>query len=166
MTNAPDKRYATEPAVSLFEADAPTARPKQRPSALTIGALLSVLRAIDGVSVIVGLITGWPQLQNELELEGVEPATVLKVIVGLQVAWIVLLLIVSWLMWRGSNAARLLVMSLTCVSITASAISYFASGAEITVHTTLLTLALDILMLLALSDRDVRAWTRARKPLP
>jgi len=38
--------------------------------------------------------------------------------------------------------------------------------AEITVHTTLLTLALDILMLLALSDRDVRAWTRARKPLP
>ena len=58
MTNAPDKRYATEPAVSLFEADAPTARPKQRPSALTIGALLSVLRAIGGVSVIVGLITG------------------------------------------------------------------------------------------------------------
>ena len=46
------------------------------------------------------------------------------------------------------------------VSVASAAIGYFANGEEITIRTTLLTLALDILVLLALSSRDARAWAR------
>ncbi len=52
------------------------------------------------------------------------------------------------------------------VSIITAAVGYFANGEEITVRTTLVTLALDILVLLALSSRPSRAWSRRpRRPL-
>jgi hypothetical protein len=51
-------------------------------------------------------------------------------------------------------------MVFATLSITLSAIDYFGADAEITLRTTLITLALDILVLLALSSRNARAYAR------
>jgi hypothetical protein len=55
-------------------------------------------------------------------------------------------------------------MIFATLSITAAAIDYFADGADITIRTTLVTLALDILVLLALSSRAARAYARRPRP--
>ena len=58
------------------------------------------------------------------------------------------------------NLARVLVMCGVTLSTITAASSYFANGEQITIQTTLLTVSLDILVLLALSSRDARAWAR------
>ena len=64
------------------------------------------------------------------------------------------------LVWFGSNWARIVVMLFATISITAFVDRMVTGGAEITLRTTLITLALDILVLLALSSRNARAYAR------
>ena len=66
----------------------------------------------------------------------------------------------AWSIWRGSNLARVLMMCGVTISTISAATSYFVNGEQITIQTTLLTVALDILVLLALSSRDARVWAR------
>jgi hypothetical protein len=73
---------------------------------------------------------------------------------------VLVLTLFAWLIWRGSNTARVITMSVLTISIATAAVSYFSLGEQITVQTTLLTVALDILVLLALSSREARAWAR------
>lgn len=64
------------------------------------------------------------------------------------------------LIFRGSNAARVLVMVVTAISISTAFVSWWARDQEITLQTTLLSLAVDILVLLALSSRSAAAYAR------
>ena len=68
------------------------------------------------------------------------------------------------LVYFGNNAARLAVMIVATLSITLAATDYFTGGEDITLRTTLVTLALDILVLLALSSRAARAYARRPRP--
>lgn len=159
----PHKRPASEPATTILAADELSSAPTGRPGAIIGGTVLVLLRAAGGALWAAGLVVTWPTVRAEVGLQpGVESRLLLAILLGLVAAWIVVLLLFAWLVWRGSNGARILVMFWVATSITASAVSYFASGAEITIRTTLLTLSLDILVLLALSSRTARAWTRDR----
>ncbi|RGE17356.1 hypothetical protein [Leucobacter sp. wl10] len=160
MPDEPRKRAAIEPPTTLFGREAQPAPTTNRPVAVSGGAALVVARAGGAVLWGAGLLREWGSIRAEFELSGEESMLMLGILLGLQALWMLLLLVLAWLVWRGSNIARSLVMLGAAVSITASAVSYFTSGEEITVRTTLLTLALDILILLALSSRDARAWTR------
>ena len=60
------------------------------------------------------------------------------------------------------NAARILVLFVSTMGIIAAAVDVFSGGPQITIKTTLLTLSLDILILLALSSRSARAYSRRR----
>ncbi|MNW67945.1 hypothetical protein D3C74_466250 [compost metagenome] len=51
-------------------------------------------------------------------------------------------------------------MVLAAISTTSSFVGWAVSGDQITLRTTLLTVALDILVLLTLSSRDAAAYTR------
>ncbi len=168
MTDEPRKRAALEPASALFIREEQADPKSSRPFSVSGGAALVVLRAGGAVLWSIGLLREWGSIRDELELGAEESAWALGIVLGFEALWALLLLALAWSVWRGSNAARIFVMLGATASITASAISYFALGEEITVRTTLLTLALDILILLALSSRDARAWTwrSARNRVP
>jgi hypothetical protein len=52
------------------------------------------------------------------------------------------------------------VMLFATINITIAAIDSFTGDTEVTIRTTFVTVALDILILLALSSRNARAWAR------
>ncbi|QIM17542.1 hypothetical protein G7066_00330 [Leucobacter coleopterorum] len=121
-----------------------------------------LLRAAAAVVWWIAFIREWPDTIADTDLAQ-DPDTariLLSILLGLGAVWTLFLVLLARWVWRGSNTARVLVMVWTTLSITVSAIDYFVNGEEITVRTTLLTLALDILVLLALSSRDARAWAR------
>ena len=162
-----EKRPAFESPAELVELE-PVAARMSRPSATTVGAVLVVLRVLAGVLWLVSLAVQWDTIaRNELSLD-MEPGTdetaaADAVLVGIVVFGAVVLAVelgLAWAVYLGSNAARLAVLIFATLSITTSAVEYFGSGAEITLRTTLLTLALDILVLLALSSRAARSYAR------
>ncbi|GAA1518574.1 hypothetical protein GCM10009761_21270 [Agromyces terreus] len=159
---------------AAFESPAALARPVEveptmaRPTAITLGSVLVVLRALAGVVWLITLAVTWrPVLRDEF---GFDPApgteddqgltALLIAILVVGALGLLVVLLFGLAVYRGSNVARLLVMAFASSSITIAAIDYFAGDEEITVRTTLLTLALDILVLLALSSRAARAYAR------
>lgn len=158
----PEKQWAFEGALALVSRDEDAAKQARRPLTTTLGALFVLGRAVAGVGWIAGFLLVLPELSREAGLEPDEELLVAIVVSAAAAVGVVVLLVLAWLIWRGSNAARMLVMFGLTLSITSSAIGYFSMGEEITVRTTLVVLALDILVLLALSSRDARAWSRGR----
>jgi len=164
---APRKRAAYEPPVLLAQpVQPPPSMP--RPAATTLGAILVMLRVLAGVIWLVALAITWRQVvYDEAGLAVVPGSEEDHALNGVLIAILVVgglgLLVVAVFglsVYRGSNVARLLVMTFTTLSITAAAIDYFAGGEDITIRTTLLTLSLDILVMLALSSRAARAYAR------
>jgi hypothetical protein len=148
---------------------APTMR---RPVATVFGAVLVVLRVLAGIVWLISLVVQWRQvliddlgipLESDAEAEA---ASNLGLTIVLIVGGIVLLveLVLALFIFRGSNWARITVMVFATLSITWSAFDYFGADTEITLRTTLVTLALDILVLLALSSRNARAYARRPRP--
>lgn len=152
------KRPAVEPASALFTPErTPLSR---RPAAVTGGTVLLVLRAVAAALWIMSMLSTAGEVSAEYDLDADSARLLVGIGVGFEGAWMLLLVLLAWLVHRGSNAARMLVLFGATTSILVSAIDYFATGEDITVRTTLLTLALDILILVALSSRDARAWSR------
>ncbi len=165
---APRKRAAIEPATALFESEDPVPVDARRPAALKGGTVLVLLRAVTSVVWWIGFVRAWPETIADAGLDRIPElsefsAALLGVLLGIGALWTLFLLLLARWLWRGNNAARVLTMIWMTVSITSAAIGYFAAGAEITVRTTLLTLSLDILILLALSSRPARVWARAAR---
>ena len=74
--------------------------------------------------------------------------------------------LLAFLIYRGVNWARVLVMGFSVVSISFSFAAWWAEDQEITINTTFVTLAFDILVLLALSSRDAAAYARRNEGRP
>lgn len=146
----------------MFQQDSRLAADAPRPSPVIGGTIIVLLRAVLAVPEGIGFALAWPRVIAATDLAQ-DPATargILSILLGFGVLWTLFLVLLARWVWRGSNLARLLVMVWATLSITVSAINYFVNGEEITVQTTLLSLALDILVLLALSSQDARAWSR------
>ena len=165
-----EKRPAFEPPSELV---APVAPPPdmRRPIATAFGALLVVCRVVAGVVWLVALTVQWDTIVRDelhIDIEGASEseaaAVVLAVILVVGAVILLINLLLAVLVYRGNNAARLAVMIFATFSIIAAAIDYFGEGTEITIRTTLITLALDILVLLALSSRAARAYARRPRP--
>jgi hypothetical protein len=159
---------------AAFESPAVLAQPVEppvsmrRPTATTLGSVLVVLRALAGFVWLASLAVTWRQvLRDEVGFDP-EPGTeedqglTVLLIAILVVGGLGLIIVMLFGLWvyRGSNVARLLVMTFATFSITTAAIDYFVGSEEITIRTTLLTLSLDILVMLALSSRAARAYAR------
>jgi hypothetical protein len=160
------KRPAFESPVVLAQPEqAPSAAP--RPTATTLGAGLIVVRVLLGFFWLLALALDWNRvIENDL---GLAPSadewsglsgTVLNVVLVIGTLVLMAELVFAWLVFRGSNWARIAVMTVAIGSITVAALDYFLGGEDITIRTTLLTLGCDILVLLALSSRTSRAWAR------
>ncbi|MGK0715335.1 hypothetical protein [Leucobacter sp. W1153] len=159
----PRKRAAIEPAAALVERETAVELPSRRPATTVLGAIFVLTRALAGLLWLGAFLLVWPEIVAEEGFDAEEARIGGWLISSVSAAGIIALLLLAWLIWRGSNIARILVMCGLTLSISTSAVGYFALGEEITIRTTLMVLALDILVLLALSSRDSRTWARRRR---
>lgn len=141
-----------------------TAATARRPVTITMGAILIVLRVIGGSAWLVEIVTGWDDLVRASRAgDGSTDAVtnvILWVIVAIGILVFILQLSLVLLVYRGVNWARMLVLIVATLGVVLAAVDVAAGGAAITLRTTLLTLSLDILILLALSSRSARAYSR------
>lgn len=164
----PEKRVAFEPPLDPTTAD-PAMR---RPASIVTGSVLVLLRAAAGALWAAGVAFSLPPWLREiagaasgnadepLDLRvsdlGVGTAVFLSVLGAVCAVQVVFGIRIFF----GGNLARVLVMMISVASISASFVGWWEFGQVITVRTTLITLSLDILVLLALSSRDAAAYAR------
>ena len=165
----PAQRPAYEPIDRLLR-PTPYDPDMRRPATTVAGACLVLLGAVVSVLSMVDVATNWHTYLKSIVLEigGTVPTpdvvnASLAVILGVIGVTAVVELVCGLLILRGSNAARVLVMIVSAISISAAFVSWWARDQEITLQTTLLSLAVDILVLLALSSRSAAAYARRRE---
>lgn len=145
------------------------AQQEARPVPTTLGFLLMLLRVVAGL-VYIGLtlvdFRGFLQAEvfsqtSSLTAQDQAAATwivaVVLTVVGL---WLLVYLWVAILVYRGSDRARVLAMSLSSLAIIISAIDFFNGGAQFNLQNNILGLPLDILVVVALSSQRSRIWAR------
>ncbi|MCC4247618.1 MULTISPECIES: hypothetical protein [Microbacterium] len=164
----PQKRVAFEPLAAPVVHD-PAMR---RPAATVAGGLLVLLRAVAGI--VWGLTVAfdlppWLQVLSAAADGDADESSTLTMsdlgvdaglFLGIVGAVALVQAVFGILLLRGSNLARVVVMLVSTVSIVAAFVGWWELGEEITVSTTLVTVSLDILVLLALSSRDAAAYAR------
>ncbi|WP_454117468.1 hypothetical protein [Microbacterium lacticum] len=165
----PEQRPAYEPVGHLLRLT-PHDPDMPRPAATVAGACLVLLGAVVSVLSMIDLAAHWRSYAASivLELDGTAPGpevfdASLAVVMGLLGAVALVEAVSGILILRGSNAARVLVMTLAAISIMTAFASWWARDQEITLKATLLLLAVDILVLLALSSRSAAAYARRRE---
>lgn len=164
----PEKRAAFEPLAAPVAHD-PAMR---RPGATVAGGVLVLLRALSGLVwafTVAFSLPSWLQvLSAAAGGEADEPSALtlsdFDVGVGPFLLFFGVVFVVQAtfgvLLLRGSNVARVIGMLLSTISIATAFVGWWEFGQEITVGTTLVTVSLDILVLLALSSRDAAAYAR------
>ena len=168
----PQKRPAFE-APGALSAPVP---PMRRPLSTTAGAALVLLRVVAGVVWMLSATLGWEgwvssfaadlSTDAEPDVELSDGTLGTSLVVFVTVVGIVLLVeaIFGLLILWGRNFPRLVVMIISVLSISTAFTGWWVQGQEIRLSTTLVTLALDILVLLALSSRSAAAYARRRDP--
>lgn len=162
---APAKRPAYEPAARLLR---PTGYnpDMKRPPTTVAGVVLVLLRVVVGLLWLGELLLNWNLIATEsaLDIEGLTSAeaagvglTILAIVVAVT---LVVDAVLAFLILRGLNWPRVLVMFFAVISISVAFASWWAAELEITLGTSLLSTALDTLILLALSSRSAAAYAR------
>lgn len=165
MTVLPPKRTAYEPATELL------ARTRfdpgmARPVTTITGVVLVVCRVLAGALVILSLAGGWDLLPigQGLFIDALLPSEsrelTLGVIVTGGVAILVVELVLAFLIFRGLNWPRVLVMVIAVGSISVDFFAWSVRHENVELEGRFVSLALDILILLALSSRDAAAYAR------
>jgi hypothetical protein len=140
----------------------------KRPQSTVFGAILMCARSVSGVVFIVVAASDVSTFARSLVLEGeggapLDDASTRAVMIVLLAAYGVALLFylsVAMFVFLGHNWARILAMAGATISILIAFADYWNNGVEITLRTTLSSLTLDILVLLALSSTSARQYAR------
>jgi hypothetical protein len=165
----PAKRPAYEPPARLLK---PIARDPhmRRPASVTAGAALVLLRVIAGGVVLASIAAGWDALRSDTGavLEGFEPTpegwhAALWVVLSVGAAVLLIDLLLAVFVFLGQNWARVIVMCISVLSISTVFGAWWVQGQEITVEGSFVSLAIDILLLLALSSRSAAAYARRKE---
>jgi hypothetical protein len=160
-----EKRTAFEPPARLAEHE-PLERRMRRPAATAFGSVLVVLRVIAGAVWLAAVALNWSAVEREFDVrlggasEAAASDAALTVVLFIGGTVLALDVVFAVLIWFGSNWARITVMLFATINISVAAIDSFTGDVEVTIRTTFVTVALDILLLLALSSRSSRAWAR------
>lgn len=155
------KRAAYEPGTALLQ---PTPRDPhmRRPITTITGAALVLLRTVIGlVSIVVAALNGDLRAVDDAGLPSDEARWVALAVVGTVLA---VQLIFGILILTGHNVARVVVMLIATVDITTSFVGWVERGGFLRLETAPYTLALDVLVLLALSSRSAAAYARRNQP--
>jgi len=143
------------------------ARAERRPVPTALGALLMMLRVGAGALFIALNLLDWKAfVASELNTGALDPSQedsanlVLGIVMGVFGAGLVLYFLLALLVFFGSNWARIAAMSYSSLIIATAAIDSFNGGPEVSLRNNLLGVALDILVVLALSSKRSRLWAR------
>ncbi len=166
----PEKRPAFESPGDLvrpvgYDPDMP------RPAAISAGAGLVMLRVIAGLLWLAALALNWGDIAHSIEIDLgddvklTDDVKTIGLVLILGIGGVATLLegVLAVLIYRGHNWARVLVMLYAVVSISAAFTTWWVGGQDIRIETTLFTLSLDILVLLALSSRQAAAYARRKQ---
>lgn len=170
---ATEKRPAFESpaALAVPVAGPPTMR---RPVSTTVGSALVLLRVLAGVVWLTALSLDWDEVftlafdEAGVALTGdafAATSQAVYLVVAILIGVVLLIdLALGVLVFLGLNWPRIVVMTISTFSISASFVTWWVGDQEITLQTTFLTIALDILVMLALSSRSARAYARRPRP--
>jgi hypothetical protein len=166
MTATPNKRPAFEPAAELLKPISHDPGMK-RPLSTVAGALLVYLRVAGGLLWIAAVLFNLPSWLREIDVSFDDAAEIpglaeisLGVLLGAVGVFLLADAVLAFFILRGHNWARVAVMTFSVISITVSFLQWWGDELEIRINTTLLSLGLDILILLALSSRSAAAYAR------
>ncbi|MFG6475982.1 hypothetical protein ACFXP7_06290 [Microbacterium sp. P06] len=165
----PEKRPAFEVPAAL---DRPAADPAmKRPIATTAGAGLVLLRVAAGVVWTVSVALDWDGWVRSYTGETADAAGLTPDVLGIGLAAFLVVCglfllgeaVFGLLILGGRNFPRMVVMIFSTLSISTAFTGWWVQGQDIRLDTTLITLALDILVLLALSSRGAAAYAHRRR---
>lgn len=132
-----------------------------------------VARTFSGVVLIIVAGMTWREFAQSLvraaRLEGSritegEAGVVLAIALAIYALALLLYLGLALFVFLGHNWARIVAMAFATTSIILAFADYLHNGVQITLRTTLASLALDILILLALSSTPARLYARRPRP--
>lgn len=162
------KRPAFEPAERLLE---PTGYDPQmkRPATIVAGTLLILLGVVAGVLWVISSAVVWPEWIGELaalvggdEVPQRVESNAFLAFTGVAAALLAVEAGLAVFVFTGHNWARVIVMVLATLTICSAFARWWAEG-ELEVNTTIVSLGIDILILLALSSRSAAAYARRKQ---
>jgi hypothetical protein len=138
----------------------------KRPASTVAGVVLVYLRVLAGILWLAALWLDHSLLADaDLNLEGITLTTedrslvLIVVTVGMGI-FLIADAILGSLILRGRNTPRVIVMIFSTLSICSAFTAWWLQEEDVHLETTLLTVAFDILILLALSSRNSAAYAR------
>lgn len=154
------RAIAEEPAT---DAAAPTDSRDRRPAPTIVGSLFLVVRSVVALAVAVAVALNIDDVADAFETQESAGLTAAVLVVALVIAAFGLLdLIVAWFVFLGHNGARVFAMVLSAIALLAQVATVEAADSRYTLESSLPGIAVDVLLLLALSSE--RALTFARRP--
>jgi hypothetical protein len=164
--SVPAKRPAYEPTRRVLLRPTGYHPDMKRPLTTVAGAVLVFLRVLVGILWLGELALKWDLVatQTAVNVEGLSFAEArgigLAVVVGIVGLALLIDAVLGILILRGHNWPRVIVMIFAVLSISTAFGAWWLSELEITLATSLLSTALDTLILLALSSRSAAAYAR------
>jgi hypothetical protein len=146
----------------------------KRPAPTIVGALLAGARAVAAIVAVVSGFLSPDDLLQGLSIQSDDGSNLTAVqsevvlYAGLGFVGLVALgeLLLAWLVFLGSNRARVTAMALSTAAIATQAIDVVNGGSLATLEANLPGLTLDILLILALSSERARIYARRDRKEP
>ena len=162
----PHKRTAFEPLERLAR-PTPFDPGMKRPASTVAGVVIVLLGIVADAWWAVDVVAHWGEFAKSLD-DAIDDVTLTPDLIGagmttFVVLWTVILLVESvfaFLVLRGRNWPRVVIMSFSALSIATTFAGWWFQGQAITLKTSLWSLALNILVLLALSSRSAASYAR------
>ena len=139
----------------------------KRPAPIAVGALFVFGRGLSAL-YFAAVVALSPGLFAD-ELSALTPAELtigVGIIAAVPAVFAVAEIVLAWQIFVGRNWARLIAMTFSTVAILSQAVTVLAGGPGITLQTNLPGLALDILLLLALSSERALVYARRERKVP
>jgi hypothetical protein len=148
-------------------AASPTDSRDRRPAPIIVGALFLVVRALVAIALAIAIAGNADSVD---ELTGIEEgaalsAAILGVVVVL-VAFGLVDLLVAWFVFLGRNGARVFAMTLSAISLVAQVITIETAQSRVALESSLPGIAVDVLLLLALSSERALVYAQRRRKAP
>jgi hypothetical protein len=141
----------------------PTDSRTRRPAPIIVGSLFMLLGVLANLGLALTYIAQWPTLSPEF---GADADWVLWVIVGTLVLFALIELFLAWQVFLGSNWARVFAMTINTLTLAVQVINLEFGGERLTLQNNLAPVAIDILLLLALSSQRAMVYARSERKAP
>lgn len=144
----------------------PTDSREKRPAPIIVGTAFMVLSALSTALIAIVLAIAWPGIETSLDIpvEASRPILVAALVV---LGFLALgELFLAWQVFLGSNWARVFALSANAIGLGVQVLSLELGGAAITLENNLIPVALDILLMLALSSHRATIYARSKRKAP